>query len=197
MTKITDIIINHIPKRQFNGERTERLINWFGKNISAPENRLIIGASALASQPFIDYYNKDVDEKTRKVSCARTIGKIIAGTLTGYSVREGFTKLVEKYSKFDSKNNFFTPSNASKTFNHTYKQYQNAMGMTLAIIGLVITNFAIDAPLTNFLTNVLTKKLDKPTNPNNINPSPEFLTLGPRVEILSSPARGEEKVGAK
>lgn len=162
MIKITDFITNKLPKREFNGGRTERVIHWFGKHISAPENRLIIGASALVSQPFIDYYNKDVDEETRKVSAARTIAKTIAGTITGYSVRAGFTKLVEKYSKFDSKNNFFTPSNASKSLPQTYKQYQNAMGMTLAIIGLVITNFAIDAPLTNFLTNFLTPKINKP-----------------------------------
>lgn len=162
MIKLTNFITNKIPKKEFNGGRTEGIIHWFGKHISAPENRLIIGASALASQPFFDYYNKDVDEETRKVSAARTIAKTIAGTLTGYSVREGFTKLVEKYSEFGPKNNFFTPSKAIKNMPHTYKQYQNAMGMTLAILGMVVTNFAIDAPLTNFLTNFLTPKINKP-----------------------------------
>ena len=44
------------------------------------------------SQPFIDASNKNVDEKTRKVSVARTIAKIIAGTLTGYFVRKGCIK---------------------------------------------------------------------------------------------------------
>ena len=151
-----------MPKKEFNGGRGEKVINWFGKYISAPENRLIIGVSALVSQPFIDYYNKKVDEETRRVSCARTIAKTIAGMITGYSVRAGFSKLVQKHSEFGAKNNFFTPSNASKSLKHAYKQYQNAMGMTLAIAGLIITNFAIDAPLTNFLTNYLTPKIKKP-----------------------------------
>ena len=35
---------------------------WIGKNLSSAENRLILGASALMSQPFIDAANNDVDD---------------------------------------------------------------------------------------------------------------------------------------
>lgn len=173
MIKITDKIVKLIPERKFDNGRVEKLINWFGKNISTPENRVIIGASALASQPFIDYYNKDVDEKTRKVSCARTIGKTIAGTLTGYAVRAGFIKLTKNYSELGDVGvkkirKFFTPSNAKLDRPYAYKQYQNAMGMLLAIGGLIITNFAIDAPLTNFLTNLINKRFEeKPKEAKN------------------------------
>lgn len=166
MIKITDRIVNKIPKREFNGERGEGIINWFGKHISTPENRLIIGVTALLSQPFFDLYNKDVDEKTRKVSCARTVGKIISGTLTGFAVRAGFIKLAKNYSELGNVGNktvkkLFTPSNARLDMPYAYKQYQNAMGMLLAIGAMVFTNFLIDVPLTNIITNFLTKRIDK------------------------------------
>ena len=152
-----------IPKKGFNGGRGEGIINWFGEHISTPENRVIIGATALLSQPFFDYYNKDVDEKTRKVSCARTIGKIIAGTLTGYAIRAGFVKLVKNYSQLDENasglKKLFTPSVANKDMPFAYKQYRNAMGMLCAIAGLTIAGFVIDAPMTNFITNAITKRM--------------------------------------
>lgn len=165
--KVTDKIVNIIPARKFNGKRSERFLNWFGKHISTPENRLIIGISALASQPFIDLYNNKVDEKTRIVSCARTIAKTVSGTIIGVAVRLGFTKLTQNYSELGDVGNknykkFFTPSAAiiphKKTY--AYKQYQNAMGMLLSVAALLITNFAIDAPLTIFLTNRLTKNFE-------------------------------------
>ncbi len=164
---VTDKIVNIIPAKKFHGKKSEKVLNWFGKHISTPENRLIIGVSALASQPFIDLYNNKVDEKTRIVSCARTIAKTISGTIIGVAVRLGFTKLTQNYSELGDvkgKNykKFFTPSSsiapAKKTY--AYKQYQNAMGMFLSVGALLITNFAIDAPLTTFLTNKLTKKFE-------------------------------------
>lgn len=163
MINITEKIVSKIPKREFNGGRGEKLLNWFGENVSTPENRLIIGVTALASQPFIDLYNKDVDEDTRIVSCARTIGKTIAGTLTGVVVRAGFIHLTRNYSELGDVGGktikkLFTPPNAPDKMTYAYKQYRNAMGMLLAIVAMLFTNFAIDAPLTNFLTNRLTKQ---------------------------------------
>lgn len=164
MINITDKIVGKIPKREFNGGLGEGIINWFGEHISTPENRVIIGATALLSQPFFDYYNKDVDEKTRKVSCARTIGKIIAGTLTGYTIRAGFVKLVKNYSELTENESgglkkIFTPSIANKDMPFAYKQYRNAMGMLFAIAGLTIAGFVIDAPMTNAITNAITKRM--------------------------------------
>lgn len=161
MIRIAEKIVSKIPKREFNGEKAEKFISWFGRNISTPENRLIIGASALASQPFIDLFNNDVDEDTRIVSCARTIGKTVAGTATGFLVRAGFIHLTRKYSEVgevgtNKIKKLFTPPNAPSKVTFAYKQYQNAMGMLLAIVAMLFTNFAIDAPLTNYLTNNLT-----------------------------------------
>lgn len=174
MTLVRDIF-NKFPNRGFKSAKLDNAIQWVGKNISTPENRLIIGVSALVSQPFIDLYNKDVDEKTRRVSCARTIGKTVAGIITGVAVRYAGVKLAKNFSligevgtkignkgkEITKSKKFFTPSEA-KAEDYDYKQYQNAIGTGLAIIGLLFTNFLIDMPLTNFLTNILVKKIDKP-----------------------------------
>ena len=55
------------------GKKTTDVLSKYATRIAGPENRLILGVSALASQPFIDYYNKKVDEKTRKYSVCKTI----------------------------------------------------------------------------------------------------------------------------
>lgn len=161
---VTDKIVSRIPIKNFNGKRAEKVLNWFGKHISTPENRLIIGISALASQPFIDLHNKKVDEKTRIISCARTVAKIVSGTILGVGVRAGLIRLAKKCSslnKTDSKlKRLFTPSSPPKTMTYSYKQYQNAMGMLLAVGALLFTNFLIDAPLTALLTNTFTKKFE-------------------------------------
>lgn len=101
-------------------------LNWVGKCIHSPEQRLILGATALATQPVIDLHNKNVDEETRKTSVARTLAKIIAGTIVGVAVRAGCIALVKKHCKYkfiysdeskklvrkivpDNKGGFFTP----------------------------------------------------------------------------------------
>lgn len=181
-------IVQRCPKREFNGGRGEKVINYFDKFISVPENRLIIGVSALASQPFIDLFNKDVDEKTRIVSCARTIGKTVSGTLTGVLLRKGFIKLAKNYSVIGAKDvkkvkRLFTPSDAISDKTHAYKQYQNTIGTLLAVVGLLFSNFLIDAPLTNFITNTLLKHFKA--------------NLVPLTPALSHKGRGGEIGGAK
>lgn len=130
--------------------KNEKMIGWiekFGRKCSSAEQRLILGATAILMQPPIDAHNKNVDEKTRKVSVARTIAKIIAGTLTGYAIRKGCIKAMDW--------KMFKPSNASKVTKDAYSQYKNAMGTIVALVVMMVTNFVIDAPLTKWLTNVL------------------------------------------
>lgn len=179
---IIEKIVDRCPKHEFNGGRGERFINFFDKHVSVTENRLIIGVSALASQPFIDLYNKDVDEKTRVVSCARTIAKTLIGTITGVAIRAGFIKLAQNYSRVGNAQipkvrKLFTPSVAISDKTHAYRQYQNTMGTLLAVGALLFTNFLIDAPLTKFLTNHLVKKFgaEDSVSKDDINPKKEAL----------------------
>ena len=129
------MVLSHV-KGQFNliisNETVKKGVNWAGKALHSPEQRLILGATALATQPFIDLNNKDVDEETRKISAARTIAKIIAGTTVGVLVRYAGIWAAKRYSQFekifadadkkiiakiipDKKRGIFTPVFAGKT----------------------------------------------------------------------------------
>ncbi len=158
-----------------------KAIKWIGENCSSPENRLILGATALASQPFIDYNNKDVDEKTREISRSRTIAKIIAGTTTGFLVRKGCIKLIDFCTETDPnvikkiKGSFkkklatsLIPDNFSFadsiSLKRNLRNHKNSLGTCLSLIVMLVTNFAIDVPLTKFLTNLFISKSDKNKN---------------------------------
>lgn len=160
-----------LPDKVVKNDKFIKSVNWIGSEISSAENRLILGVTALMSQPFIDYHNKAVDEDTRKVSVCRTIAKIIAGTITGFAIRKGCIKAIKAYSKLPSSvnkagqkvnltktNTFFSPTNARSDVTDAYKQYQNAFGTVAALVVMVFTNFLIDAPLTKYLTNKFVKK---------------------------------------
>lgn len=76
------------------------VLDKIGTKINSPEQRLIQGVVAIGIQPFIDFRNKGTDDDTRAVSVARTIGKIIAGTLVGVCVRYASIALARNFSKF-------------------------------------------------------------------------------------------------
>ncbi len=150
-------IYNYIPSWTIQGKKTTKSLRWIGQHISSPQNRLILGATALMSQPFIDLYNKRVDEETRKVSAARTVAKIIAGTLTGFTVRYLCILAVDKMTKpLNTKRlknrklqTFFTP----KKLPHSMLKYKQALGTIISLAVMTVTNILIDAPLTQYLTN--------------------------------------------
>lgn len=154
-----------VPDMELSGNTN--WINKAGEKISSAEQRLILGASALMSQPFIDASNKNVDEKTRKVSVARTIAKIIAGTLTGFAIRKACIKGIKAMSQPLGENvpkwkTLFTPKGTTDTKTDAFVQYRNAMGTVVALVVMLFSNFLIDAPLTKFLTNRLVKEQDRP-----------------------------------
>ncbi len=155
-------------------------VNWAGKKLNSVEQRIVLGATALATQPFFDYYNKNVDEDTRKVSAARTIAKIIAGTAVGIAVRLLFIKGFRKFSNYDlkivsgnieqilpkSKKDIFVPIFAKvkkgmtiDEFKNDYENYIKTGGVIGASIAMIATNFLLDAPLTNILTNKITSHM--------------------------------------
>ncbi|MCQ2957470.1 MAG: hypothetical protein MJ180_01050 [Candidatus Gastranaerophilales bacterium] len=140
------------------GDKPMNFLTKCATKIAGPENRLILGVSALASQPFIDYYNKNVDEKTRKYSVCKTIAKIVVGTTVGVIVRS----LAIKYSA-----NLLKSVDISKTLPNALKNpesrkiLQYTIGDILGIAVCLFSNFIIDAPLTKLGTNFLAKKYIK------------------------------------
>lgn len=143
-------IADHIGTFTPSNEKLLKTVKWVGEKCSGPQNRLILGATALMSQPFIDLYNKNVDEKTREISAARTAAKIIVGTATGFTVRYLTIAAIEKFKKF------FAPTIPVSN----YKQYSMALGNFLALAVMLITNFVIDAPGTKALTNKFTSMIE-------------------------------------
>lgn len=167
-SKIVSYVVSKAPQITVGGERANKAVAWVGKNISSPENRFILGATALMSQPFIDLHNRKIDEDTRKVSAARTVAKIIAGTLTGVLIRSACIRSVNAFTKlpheikpnmnFKAVRNLFTPSEGVCK---NLDKYKDAMGTILATVVMMFTNFLIDAPLTKFLTNKFIDKIHK------------------------------------
>ena len=165
--KVLNKVSSKIPNFVVDSQSLNNGIKWVGKHISSPQNRLILGVSALLSQPFIDLHNRRVDEKTRKTSAARTVAKIIAGTTTGFLVRYYSIKLVDKMAQIPSKKHpvgswstFLSPDR-SKVMYKKLDHYKYGLGTALAIGTMVITNFIIDAPLTKYLTNKFIKRIEK------------------------------------
>lgn len=160
---IVDAITKKIPSWTVSNPKLLKSIKWMGQHISSPENRLILGVTALMSQPFIDLYNKNVDEETRKVSAARTVAKIIAGTSTGVFIRWACIKAIDAFTKPMAKGvartwkNLLLPTKSLETLSH----YKNAMGTIISLAVMVCTNFLIDAPLTKYLTNKFVDKIHK------------------------------------
>lgn len=157
--------------------------NVIGKHINSPEQRLIQGATALAMQPFIDYNNKSADDDTRAVSVARTIGKIVAGTVVGVGIRYASIYLAKAFSRYTlakgekfitsikrkSKKDILLPNFKPEFYKEMTKEefetkYDNTIktiGTIVATFAMVFTNFLIDAPVTKWITQKLTDRIKK------------------------------------
>ena len=164
-------VLNAMPSHIFTSERAIHTFQKIGKYITPAENRLILGLSAIFLQVGIDAMNHSVDEETRKISMARTAAKVIAGTLTGFAIRKALIKSVDAFSVLPGTlgkngkpirrtrlNTFFSPVTKALPDSDEYQNYKNGLGNVLALIVMTFTNFAIDMPLTRFLTNKFAEK---------------------------------------
>ena len=158
--------------QNFKGINTEKI---FAKaaNINSWQQRLALGVSAMIIQPAIDMSNKNLDKETRETSAKRSLAKGFAGMFTGIIFRGGCMKLVEvalndenrieKLARLTAKDKTTEAIEKAKDYIKNgggAKQYAAVIG-TIAALGIMaFTNFLIDAPLTNWITNKLIK--DKP-----------------------------------
>lgn len=159
-------------------EKAQNVVKWLGER-STPENRFFLGVAAIALQPMIDLNNKDVDEKTRKVSCARTIAKAIAGTAVGVAVRYACIKSIDALTltpkeleksgkKVTDWNQALIPTKIDRKIygeaERLVKKHRQTIGSVLALGVMLITNFALDVPITKYLTNVFMDKFEQADN---------------------------------
>ena len=164
--RFKQIALDALPNATFNdSEANRKTWNKFSDIVSRPmENRVLMGTTAILTQPMIDYNNKKVDKETREVSRNRTIAKIIAGTASGILVRGSSQYIIENLTKTKTKSRFcriLLPKSHLKSLLKTtefLKNYKNTLSTILAILAMCVTNFVLDAPLTLFLTNHLNAK---------------------------------------
>jgi len=156
-------VFDAIPEATFKdpSKKIENLTNY----ISRPgPNRAIMGGTALLMQPAIDASNKKVDEKTRKISICRTISKIVVGTLVGIAVRGSAYKLVHKMTDIKGTAKCSKKLLPPEIMNWLMEKegrlegYRNVISYFTAFLAMLVTNFAIDAPLTALMTNKLKSK---------------------------------------
>ena len=122
-----------------------------GDKITAAEQRLLIGVTALATQPIIDLNNKKADEETRILSACRSLGKIIAATTSGVIVRKLCISKIEKTFSKDKLELIIKNKNA--VTDTSVRKFNNFMGSAAALGVMLFTNFLWDAPVTKKLTN--------------------------------------------
>lgn len=164
-----------------------KFFKWAGDDFNSAQQRAVSGVTGLLIQPWFDWNNKRVDEDTRKVSTARITAKIIAGMVTGVSIRWVLIKVAEMCTKtentekarvekaIEAKKTSFKPAKKaneikaweqcllpSKYKNKSFREiskYNKAFGTVAAVGVMLFTNFLIDAPLTTYLTNKFTKAI--------------------------------------
>lgn len=175
--------VSNITVPNFKGANAEKI---FAKaaNINSWQQRLALGVSAMVIQPIIDRNNKNLDKETREISAKRSFAKGLVGMTTGIIVRGGCMKGVEialaKDNMVDKLAKIVTPEKTEEALEKTKdyiknqggaKQYASVIGTVAALGIMLFTNFLIDAPVTNWLTNKLTKKGEnnKNTQSPNIN----------------------------
>lgn len=140
-------------EKEITSKTLSAILRFADNHVSSPEQRLIMGVTALFSQPFIDLNNKRVNEETRLMSFSRTLAKIVVGTTVGFSVRKGAIKFAKDYIVKKMPEH-------QKNLNDLICQNQaNTIGSVLGIVVSLFTNFLIDAPLTQIMTNYCYRKL--------------------------------------
>ena len=160
-------LYNKLPSITVAKNKVINSVEYIGRKWTSPQQRVIMGATAIVTQPFIDAKNNKVNEDTRRASVAKTIAKIIVGTATGFAVRYLCIKGIKYSSRtlseipkntkpFTKKlQTLFTPENINAANKDALEQYRNAMGTFVSLGIMLFTNFMVDAPWTKKLTNVL------------------------------------------
>jgi len=161
----------YINFKGLNPKREARYaLRWISKNFSSPQQRAVIGLTALCTQPFIDLHNRHIKKEDKSVVVAKTISKIIIGTCTGIAMRHYCIKAVKHFTKSNTRNlkyQFLLPTRIiaklrrrpSSVSDIELNNYRNGLGTLFGVLGGMITNFLVDAPLTKMFTNTLNEKV--------------------------------------
>ena len=172
----TATTINPANNISFGSKREMRtFLRWMSKNFSSPQQRAVLGVTALCFQPFIDLHNKYIKNEDKPIVVSKTIAKIVTGTTVGVFMRHYAIKAVKNFTQESNVGKYsqcllpkniienlkLNPNSVSKDY---LANYRNGLGTLIGLSICLFTNFLIDAPLTKILTNVLHDKVFKRSN---------------------------------
>lgn len=146
--------------------------------MQSPSQRLIFGVSALALQPVIDLMNPWVDKDTRETSAIRSVAKAIVSTATGVIIREACilgTNAILNGKKLAAK----LPEFMTKDKAHAAGVIGTLMGLGI----MIFTNFLLDAPYTNKMTNFLMKKYKDKKEAKEPNKNEQIKPTAPKPNV--------------
>ena len=190
-----------IPNISIKNKNRLKILNKAGDIMGRPmPNRLIMGATAIVSQPYIDEHNRRVDKDTARTARNRTIGKIVAGTAVGCVVRELIFKLINSCTNEDISvdrwNNVLTPRNTTTVrpsmLPNRLRNYRTALSTIVAMVVMVGTNIAFDLPLTNKISNALNARDAKKRNKNAAIPKEVYTDVKNKILDTFNISRGEK-----
>ncbi|MDD3012416.1 MAG: hypothetical protein PHC34_01780 [Candidatus Gastranaerophilales bacterium] len=127
--QIKAFIKNSFERRMLDEKKVRHVVK-FNENFNTWHQRLVLGIASISSQPFFDYYNKNVDQETRHYSAVRTAAKIIVGTTEGCLVRFLAIKYGKKIAfKWLNKDNSAVVKELKKFFEMRRTYFQNKVDL--------------------------------------------------------------------
>lgn len=139
------------------GNKLTKIFTRLPEVISTPQQRMLVGGSALILHPIIDLNNKKVDKRTRETSASRSMSRAIIGTISGIAVRSLCNNAGDKLSK--SKNPALAIDALKNADSAQLKRYGVVLGSILSLLALSVTNFIFDVPLINKYQNLINEKV--------------------------------------
>ncbi len=138
-----------------------------GKYIGLPEQKLILSMAALCIQPAIELMTVDDDKKHD--AAIKSAAKIIAGAVSGVTIRNITISIAQKYIAIDKDNilkKYFLPDEVNKLIMNKgrvgyeeavrrLKLYNDVLGTIAALVIMCLfTNKNFDVPLTSDLQDL-------------------------------------------
>lgn len=142
-----------------------------GLQTSAVKERLVVAIPSLITFPLIDYFNKSVDEDTRKYSAVKSAIKVIVGTIDGFIARslgqslgeKWAPKLGEKLAKGEIKipgTEKIAEAFKEATKNpEAIKSFSKSLGKTMAVVVTAVSILLMDIPFIDKAIDYTMKKI--------------------------------------
>ncbi|MDD3420268.1 MAG: hypothetical protein PHE78_06680 [Candidatus Gastranaerophilales bacterium] len=137
-----------------------KIIEVTEQAVKSPQQRLILGSTALVTMPIIEAKNPNANEDQKTLAISKTFAKIIAGTTSGFAIRKACNNFIA--SRIENMESGLNPKNflnlaVDEIERNKTAVFGNTIGTFVASFVMVLTNYLWDAPVTKHLTNFFYK----------------------------------------